>query len=55
MATWRDLLRPVRHRLIDDLVRVFRNEEEQRSEPDVILATSLLREYAADDVELPAS
>ncbi|MDG2013567.1 MAG: hypothetical protein P8J33_08680, partial [Pirellulaceae bacterium] len=54
VATWMELLRPIRLNLLDALSSVYRDEEEQFSPDQRALATEILKQYAFDQPQLLA-
>jgi serine/threonine protein kinase/formylglycine-generating enzyme required for sulfatase activity len=50
LGYWLEILRPVRDRLIDPMVAIFRDKA--RPETERILATNILAEYGRDDPDL---
>ena len=50
VAVWIETLRPARHHLLEPLTEIYRNEAKNRSQTQIDLATSVLEDYAADEV-----
>ncbi|MEO2034469.1 MAG: hypothetical protein ABGZ35_20535, partial [Planctomycetaceae bacterium] len=51
VAVWLKTLRPARHHLVKPLSVVYRSTAEERSQTQIDLATELLEQYAADDLQ----